>query len=65
MSYKKWTVELITTSNDKVLNSCEVEKKFVDKYRKYKHTPLKKFKGHSECFNIEVLEELKKGHLAP
>lgn len=37
----------------------DTEKIFLERFKKYKYKPNRRFNGHTECFKVEYIEELK------
>lgn len=55
--YNYKILKLISGDSEYIYN---LEKKLHKKYKQYKYEPLINFKGHSECFNLNILTDINK-----
>lgn len=53
-----YTTNLLQEIKGKPLDIYNLEKKLHRFFKKYKYNPLKKFGGYTECFNLNILQDL-------
>jgi hypothetical protein len=55
-----YIVFLVYAFRTKLENAYTIEQRLLEKFLKHKYLPERSFGGHSECINIQALDELKK-----
>lgn len=56
----KYKIRVIDCISGNLYDSIYLERAYIDKYKEYKYIPSEKFKGHTECFNLKLLEAYEK-----
>ena len=54
-----YKIEVLYSLDTTVFEAFILEQKLLKKYKNNKHKPLIKFKGYTECFNLEQVESLR------
>ena len=54
-----YKIEVLYSLDTTVFEAFVLEQKLLKKYKNNKHKPLIKFKGYTECFNLEQVESLR------
>lgn len=58
-SGSKYKIKTLYYTEDNLYNQIYLERKYLNNSINYRYEPLEKFKGHTECFKIELWESLK------
>lgn len=55
----KYKITILDFIEDSLYNLVYKEREILEKFKNYKYVPKQYFKGHQECFNLEICENLK------
>lgn len=56
--YSEYKIDIVTSYQTDFFNAYDTEQLLLSKYKKMSYKPMIKFKGHTECLNIDCYKAL-------